>query len=179
MGLLKLVPLWLWLVITIVLSTISITSLVALSDTNFKLAKEIVAHSTTKTEHASAENRALLNMADRYITLQTELEGVRSKGSKNAEDIKNARSELDTRSKRMFDASSDLERELAAAEHGNIIRYASGAESFYRACAEEYINLGLGDGGAAEAANAAHAQKRRADALERALPPVPPIPPIK
>lgn len=145
------------------------------------LAKEMAAHSDTKLSQAKAENRSLLNLSERYITLGNELTAVRNKGAQNEKELSIARAKLASylSGLRPAPTASELERDFRAAGYDRASTYAAGVEGVYRSCRKEYIDLGTGVGGAAEAANAAHAQKNRADAIVRALPPVKPIPPVK
>lgn len=173
------VPSWLWAAICVIQISLLIALQVNLNFTEVKLAKTTTELAIFKLEQASADNRSLLNMAERYATLSTELDAIRNKKDQNATKLQTARTQLADRDERLRIANTDLERDLIAAEHGRTVEYAVGVERYYRACAKEYIDLGLGRGGAAQASDAAYEQKARADAIVRALPPVKPIPPTK
>ena len=176
------IPGWVFAAIIAVQAVIMIGMNMSLASTKAELSHEIAEHSKTKVEQALADNRSLLNMSERYITLSNELASVRQKGAANATALQTARSELASvfsSMQRNASIATELERDFRAAGYQRASIYAAGVENIYRSCAKEYIDLGIGVGGAAEAANAAHAQKGRADAIIRALPPVRPIPPTK
>lgn len=119
------------------------------------------------TERQAAENRALLNQREQIITLTNRLKGAQrdynqAETARTAADRRAA--ELDQRLLNLTDQQR-LAADLAAAGHGPVSDYAATATGLYRACRAEYRSLGLGPGGCAQAAAAAHAQKSRADAL--------------
>ena len=118
-------------------------------------------------ERQAAENRALLSQREQIITLTNRLKGAQreyhqSEAARTAADQRAA--ELDQRLHHLTDQQR-LAADLAAAGHGPVSDYAAAATGLYRACRTEYRSLGLGPGGCAQAAAAAHAQKSRADAL--------------
>lgn len=181
LGFINKIPGWIYATAIAVLLAMLTTSGVKLAYRSSELSTEIAAHANTKLEQANADNRSLITMSERYIILSNELAGIQAKGTQNEKDLKDARNKLSnyTNGLRIPPTADELERDFRAAGYSSASAYAAGIENVYRACRKEYIDLGIGAGGAAEAANAAYAQKSRADAVVRALPPVRPLPPTK
>lgn len=177
--LLGLVPAWLWASIVSALLLLNGTTYLSLVDAKLEASDARTSVSDMKQSIVAANNRTLLNMAERNATLSNELLSVREKAAQDANELQDANVRIAklTRSLYAPPSEADLERDFRAAGYNRASTYAAGVEGVYRSCAKEYIDLGIGVGGAAEAATAAHAQKARADALVRALKPVPPVPP--
>lgn len=190
---LDMVPSWVWAAAVAILLALSAQLKFTGDAYANKYYKEQSAHKQTKLDNAASENRSLLNMSERLILLGNALSDANRSGVSNNEKIKNAinRRKLIDASSSVRDsqatAASDRAKQFESAGYDRAGAYATGVERVYRSCRKEYIDLGLGTGGAAEAANAAYTQKAIADSLTNTLrdivgptkptPPVSPIPP--
>jgi len=175
-----LLPAQVWAAMVAFLLVLYGWNIVSLATTRSNLASVKLELSEYKLEQSGADNRSLIVLAERNLTLSAELDTLKSKETQYAKDILDARNRVVIATNRMRKpTAAELERDFRAAGYDRASTYASGVEGIYRSCREEYIDLGLGPDGAAEAAKAAYIQEGRANALLKALRPVPPVPPVK
>jgi hypothetical protein len=124
----------------------------------------------TRAAWLAAENRALLNMAERAATLSNELTEALHAYSIVSSHLASARTGADHRGQRVRSAaapSGDLSSRLGAAECGVARAFAADAFRTAAACRDTVADLGLGVGGLVESSASAHAEHARADALMR------------
>jgi hypothetical protein len=124
----------------------------------------------TRAAWLAAENRALLNLAERAATLSNELTEALSAYSTVATHLSGARADADRRGQRVRSAaapSGDLAARLGAAECSVARAFAADAFRTAAACRDTVADLGLGTGGLVESSASAHAEHARADALMR------------
>lgn len=127
-------------------------------------------HAAATAQHLAAENRALLLQAERIATLSNDLMEALNAYSITAQAVSGARVGADARGQRVRNAArpgDELDQRVGAAECGIVRTFATGAFRTAAACRDDVAALGLGSGGAVEAAASAHYEHARAEALRR------------
>lgn len=124
----------------------------------------------TRAAWLAAENRALLNMAERAATLSNELTEALHAYSIVSSHLASGSAGAAARGQRVRSAAapgSDLASRLGATECSVARAFAADAFRTAAACRDAVADLGLGAGGLVESAASAHYEHDRAEALMR------------
>jgi hypothetical protein len=130
---------------------------------------------------ADANNRSLMNQAEKIATLSTELMDAERAQTKVIADLARARAVADSRARvlRARAATDELAARVAAAEREKLNEFATRAYAAAVRGRDAVAELGLRAGGYVEAAAAAHAEHARAEALVKFVTPRMPAGPFQ
>ena len=124
----------------------------------------------TRAAWLAAENRALLNLAERAATLSNDLTEALHAYSTVSKYLASDRAGAQSRGQRVRSAAapgSDLASRLGATECSVARAFAADAFRTAAACRDDLAEIGFGPGGLVESAASAHYEHDRAEALMR------------
>lgn len=126
---------------------------------------------SVRLEQLAADNRSLINQAERGHTLTASLTKAKNEAHQSQIDLSGARARSAGAGQRLREQSTDLNSRIAATECPVVRGFAADAYRTASACRGDIESLGLGVGGLVESAESAHYEHARAEALMKfALP---------